>query len=149
MRVRTAIAVWLALAAAACSRKPSWPPAAAAVHLGEDACGSCRMIISDERFGAQLHQRGGPVVQFDDLGCLLRALPPGGVDPVAIFVRGYPGGAWLRGDRAHVVRAHGFDAPMGSELAAFATREEAAAEAARHPGAVAQPLSDLLERSRR
>ncbi len=133
-----------------CTRKPGWPPAPAKLHLGEDACASCRMIISDARFGAQLHRRDAAPMQFDDLGCLLEVVAgqPGPIDPVGVFVRSYPDGAWLRGDHVQVVKATGLDAPMGSGMAAFATPEQAAAEVARHPGATSQSLVDLLSKPR-
>ncbi len=153
MSARLASAVLLCVALGlglGCTRKPGWPPAPAKLHLGEDACASCRMIISDARFGAQLHQRGAAPQQFDDLGCLLDVVPrqAGPIDPVGVFVRSYPDGAWLRGDHAQVVHIPGLDAPMGSGLAAFATPEEAAAEVARHPGATSQSLVDLLSKPR-
>ncbi|MCI0605847.1 hypothetical protein L0156_22910, partial [bacterium] len=41
----------------ACGNSVQWPPKPAGVHLGEDSCAACKMIISQENYGAQLHQR--------------------------------------------------------------------------------------------
>ena len=133
--------LWVAMVAG-CHRGAVWPPVPVPVALGEDACASCRMIVSDSRFGAQLHDRRGGVRHFDDLGCWRKAvaeLPP---DPAASFVRNFSDGAWIRADRAVVVRFEGLQSPMGSGLAAFATRDAAAAFVLGHAGAVALSLNE-------
>ena len=133
----------LALAVAACGpERAPWPPAPAAVRLGEHACAACRMIISDERFAAQHHDRSGRVDRFDDLGCLFDAAGGAPIDPQAVFVRGRHG--WVRGDRAVVVRAPGIHSPMGYALMAFAEHAAADREASRHRAAETMPLHDLL-----
>lgn len=128
-----------------CQRAAAWPPAPVAVALGEDACASCRMITSDARFGAQLHDRAGGVQQFDDLGCWQKAVAGTRPDPVATFVRSFSNGEWIRADRAFVVREGGLHTPMGSGLGAFATREAAMAYAERHLGAAVLSWNELSQ----
>lgn len=56
--------------AVACSALLACQPAPEPIHFGEDICASCRMTISDPRFGAELVTRKGRVYKFDDLACL-------------------------------------------------------------------------------
>ncbi len=51
--------------AADISRPPS-------LRFGDEACGYCRMIISDERFAAALVTETGEALKFDDVGCLIQ-----------------------------------------------------------------------------
>ena len=76
MRIMLLFALVILLSA--CAHSEEWPPKPAVVHLGEDVCATCRMIISEERYGAQLHQKGKPVEFFDDYGCLLIRKKPAG-----------------------------------------------------------------------
>ena len=70
----------LALAAAACA---GGPPAPAALDTAHESCRFCRMVVSDQRFAAQIVAPREEPLFFDDLGCLQRyvsqaaALPPG------------------------------------------------------------------------
>ena len=137
----------LALAATACSRAAeTWPPAPPSIRLGEDACANCRMIVSDGRFASHARRRAAPDVElvFDDFGCLLAADKTSPFEPQGVFVRRFDGDAWLRGDAAFVVRAKDIASPMGSGCAAFASREAAEKEAARHAGAAVSELAGLL-----
>jgi copper chaperone NosL len=140
---RVCVTLCLALAAA-CSRAPSWPPEPAELHLGEDACAECRMIISEARYAAQLRTRDGAVKLFDDLGCLLTHRRGTATDPLGVFVLTGDSPSWSRGDRVHVVQSRDFTSPMGYGLAAFASREAAEAEAPRHADASSMPLAQLL-----
>jgi len=142
------VAVAVSLVLAACDRRATWPPAAVDADLGHDACASCRMIVSDARFAAQYHERGGPVEFFDDLGCLLAAHAGESCDAQATFVRSFDDTCWLRGDEAYVVRAAAFTSPMGFGFAAFATRPAAETEARARADARAFDLATLLRQDR-
>lgn len=134
------------LAAAGCREHAAWPPAEAAkVELGEDTCSTCRMIISDERYGAERFDRQGKAELFDDLGCLLeRTSSAGEAEPEAIFVRSFTDGKWIRGNGAIVVHARGVASPMGHGYVAFETMDAARTEAARWNDAEVAQLPDLL-----
>jgi copper chaperone NosL len=144
----TAAALALVMASA-CGKPPQWPPVAVEPDLGHDACAHCRMIVSDERFAAQYHDRAGGVEFFDDLGCLLAAHAGeggGSGDPQALFVRSFDDARWLRGDEGFVVHAAAFTSPMGFGFAAFATRADAEAEARGRQGATVVELATLIRR---
>ncbi|THF61014.1 hypothetical protein [Pseudothauera rhizosphaerae] len=52
--------------------KGDWPEGMVPIRWDRDTCVRCNMVISDQRFAAEL--RGGPAgtaFKFDDLGCLL------------------------------------------------------------------------------
>ncbi len=102
------------------------------------------MLISEERFGAQVHDRAGRVDHYDDVGCLAEHGRRATFDPQGAFVRPYGGGAWIPAGAAWVVRAADIRSPMGSGLAAFPSEAEARAEAGRHDEATVLPLAELL-----
>ncbi len=128
----------------ACKRAPAWPPDPAPVILGEDTCATCKMIVSDMRFGAQLLHRRGEAEQFDDLGCLVASHRGESLDLQGVFVRGFATGEWIRGDRAWVLSASDVPSPMGYGLAVFPDEASARAEAARHSASSVAPLERAL-----
>lgn len=139
----TALAACAALATG-CKRAPAWPPDPTPVVLGEDTCDACKMIISDIRFGAELQPRQGEAEQFDDLGCLVARHRGETLDLQGVFVRAFPTGAWIRGDRVWVLSAGDVRSPMGYGLAGFADEPSARTEAARHPGSSVASLEQTL-----
>ncbi len=141
----SAIAAFAAIGA--CRRAQGWPPPPANVVLGEDACDECRMIVGDDRFGAQLEDRSGNVAAFDDVGCLRAFVAHRPYELEGVFARSFATRAWVRGDRAWVVESRAFASPMDHGVAAFADEASARTEAARHAGAVAHPLAEYLSSS--
>lgn len=134
------------LMVSACAKPPQWPPVAVEPDLGQDQCAHCRMIVSDERFAAQYHDRAGGVEFFDDLGCLLAAHGGEGADPQALFVHSFDDARWLRGDAGFVAHAAAFTSPMGFGFAAFATRSAADAATCCREGATVDDLPTLIRR---
>jgi copper chaperone NosL len=47
-----------------CSNEPQ------PIHFNEDECDYCRMIISDQRYGAELMTKKGKAYKFDSVECL-------------------------------------------------------------------------------
>lgn len=141
-----ALVLFLALGAAGCGGAAAWPPAPAEVHLGEDACARCRMLVSDGRFAVQARRRAAPgeVMAFDDLGCLVAEARKAPLELEGVFVQRFDGEGWVRGDAVQVVRSGDIASPMGSGCAGFATRASAEAEAARRPGASVSGLQELI-----
>jgi copper chaperone NosL len=145
-RLAVTAAAFVMLMATACSKPPPWPPLAAEPDLGHDACAHCRMIVSDERFAAQYHDRAGNVEFYDDLGCLLAAHGGEGGDPQAAFVRSFDDARWIRGDEGFAVHSQAFTSPMGFGFVAFATRPAAESEARGRDGATLIDLATLIRR---
>ena len=89
------------------------------VRFGEEACASCRMIISDDRFAAALVTATGDVLKFDDIGCLIQQEAGRARPEVAYWVRGSQGQGWLNAREATFLHAPGVASPMGYGLAAL------------------------------
>lgn len=106
-----------ALAASACS---GGPPRPAALGLGEDACGSCRMTIVSRATTAQIGRAGDEPVFFDDIGCLRDYLGHGAIPGDAlIYVTDHRTGEWVTARTAVFTRTT-TSTPMASGLLAHA-----------------------------
>lgn len=114
------------------------------VHLGEDVCSACGMIISDERFGAQLQQDDKDTTFYDDLGCLIRAAPEQAKDQI-IFLRSFENGGWVRSDQAFAVLSNDIHSPMGYGIATFATEQAARSYASGFQGSSVHEVSALMK----
>jgi copper chaperone NosL len=111
-RVRFAALIFIL----ACASEPLAP---ANLDVGHHACDSCRMIISDRRFAAQIVARGHEPRFFDDIGCLASKLRETSLPAEAVvFVSDYDAGGWIRADQAHFLRCVGVNTPMGSAIIA-------------------------------
>jgi copper chaperone NosL len=130
-----------------CRRKSTWPPSPANVALGEDTCADCRMIVGDDRFGAQLQDRTGNLAVFDDAGCLRAYVAHRPFEIAGVFARSYRSRGWVAGDRAWVVESRELPSPMGHGVAAFEDEATAREEAARHADGKARSLADYLSSS--
>lgn len=117
---------------AACA---SGPPAPAALDTRTEACGSCRMAVSEARFAGQLVVRAEEPRFFDDLGCLRDFLLAGGVAAgSAAYVADHRTRDWVDASRAVYTRVPGLHTPMGSHLIAHADAASRAADPAARGG---------------
>jgi copper chaperone NosL len=134
---------------AGCDRDdPIAPPV---VHLGEDVCDVCHMIISDARFAAAVvasvdgRRRA---FAFDDIGCVFEfeeARPNAAI--LATYVRDYDTREWLDADDAAFVHSRELATPMAFGLAARPTPEQAEVVREQFPGDVIR-LSEARARFR-
>lgn len=116
---RTILAA-LILAAASCSQAV----VPASLDTVNDACATCRMVVSDPRTASQIVAPLEEPRFFDDLGCLAgylstRTLPAGAV----VFVADHRTGAWVRTEDAVFTRLPSDAGAMGSRLVAHASAE--------------------------
>lgn len=133
--VRHLIGPAVACAALAC-RTGEAPPAA--LDTAHDACGYCRMVISDARFASQIVAPREEPTFFDDLGCLrkyLESAPPIAAD-ARLYVADHRTKAWVSARQAVYGQAS-VTAPMGSPFLAW---ETPASRAADPDGATAAPV---------
>jgi copper chaperone NosL len=126
-----------------CGNDPEGSPKAVQIHLGEDVCSACGMIISDDRFGAQQHSKGQSPALFDDLGCLLKESSPKSVE--SIFVRSFENSSWIPASGAFAVKSKEIHSPMGYGIATFPTERAAQTYAARFQRATVHEIKSLLE----
>lgn len=137
-QVGTSLALVLAMA---CSREP------APIVYGEDTCGYCRMEITDPRFGGTVVSATGRQHDFDSIECLAEFV--GALRDTTswdIWVHDYANpGRRIAARDAIFARVDGIRSPMGRELLALGTAEDAA-RLARGTARRASPLrwTDVL-----
>lgn len=122
----------IAMVAASCGRPPlSGPPE---LHLGRDECGTCGMILNEDRCAAaMLVEQDGQRrhLVFDDIGCMLDFEPGSAPSTIiATFVRDYEERAWVDASLATYLTNEKIATPMGYGFIAFARRERAVARQA-------------------
>ncbi|HEX6133547.1 MAG TPA: nitrous oxide reductase accessory protein NosL [Longimicrobiales bacterium] len=109
-------ALALAVSFAACAPGPE------PIAYGEDVCAHCRMVIADERYGAELVTTKGRVLKFDSIECLadyvLREMDS--TDIHSLWVTGFRNpGELIRIEDAIFLHSPALRSPMGADLTAF------------------------------
>lgn len=112
----TAAALCL-LSAAACRAAAPGP---AALDPGHDACGYCRMVVSDQQFASQLVVPYEEPRFFDDMGCLRNYLAATSKLPAQarVYVADHRTKAWIPAEGAVYTQVDGLTAAMGSHIIA-------------------------------
>ena len=121
------------------------------MRYGQDECTDCKMIVSDQRFGAEVVTEKGKVFKFDDLCCMTAFLKRGGVAESDVKMRvvvdfNRPN-VFIPVEQALFLKNDDLKSPMRSDCAAFATDAElqkvkeqlGAGEPARWPAIVCTP----------
>lgn len=118
------------------------------INYGRDACGHCRMHISQPGFAAELRDTRGVLSKYDDIGCMLHAMVGLHREVPEAWVEDHAGGGFVPLLNAHLVRSERFETPMGYGIVAF--RDESAAETfARAQGGEVLVLEDILRQPAR
>lgn len=126
-----------------------------------DACGQCRMIVSDVRLAAQIVAPGEEPRVFDDIGCLrdYLAVHPSaseglmGADLTVrtassrVFVSDHRTGEWVDARSAVYTRTRSLYTPMGSRIVAHASVRSRDADPVAAAGDPV-PVSALFEPAR-
>lgn len=102
------------------------------VYSEEDVCETCRMLITDTRFAAEIIPKEGKALKFDDPICLVkyfdlsRKLDLGFTrdDILAIYVKDYYTREWVPAAEATIVRAN-IVTVMGYGVVCFKDRKDA------------------------
>ncbi|PYF70607.1 nitrous oxide reductase accessory protein NosL [Pedobacter nutrimenti] len=131
--------LWVMVAMGSCNVEPK------PIKVGTDACSFCKMGVADKRFGAELITRKGKVYKFDDLHCLVEFTRTEGVkheDIDGMYLVNYekPHG-FIELQNAFLFKSEAFKSPMGSNIAAFQTKEKLAAASQSVEGSVVQVTS--------
>lgn len=110
------------------------------INPGVDNCYSCKMTISDVRFGAELVTKKGKAYKFDDLHCLLGFLKTGTVTDKmqsGIYVTNYSGSHDLiNAKKTILLQAEGLRSPMGGNIAGFDNRDSLQTVVKKYPGKI-------------
>ena len=109
------------------------------IYFGQHECDVCRMIISEDRYAAAIVIQIGPGRyehrRFDDIGCLFQFESDEPDHAIAArYVSNARSGQWLDAERAVYLHSMTLKTPMAFHLAAFSTREDAAAMQSEHAG---------------
>lgn len=93
------------------------------LEFGKDACYNCKMILMDNKFGAELVTHKGKVFKFDDMNCMLQFYNSNEVVDtdyahklVIDFTRP---GTLIDAANSHYLKADEIKSPMASQIAAF------------------------------
>jgi copper chaperone NosL len=118
------------------------------VRYGQEECAHCRMIVNDDRFAAAIVTTAGDAHKFDEISCVTDYLAANSPAVKGVWVRGYRSGQWHDARQAHYAHGPKLQTPMGSGLAAVATKEEADALAAEWGGKALRfdELADFLKK---
>lgn len=134
--------------AVGCASEPALEPPT--LHLGQDLCDVCGMIISEERFAAAaiVEDPSGDRARqrFDDIGCMLAPRRNPDRRIVIRYVHDFETLDWLGADRATYLQSRELMTPMLFGLAAFSDREQAERLQERFPGDILQ-LPELVARA--
>jgi copper chaperone NosL len=119
-----ALGLMLWLAGGCASKLPS-------IAYGTDLCDYCGMTISDNRYGAALVTTKGRAHKFDSVECMLQSVLAGqkfgDVEVKSWYATNYASrGALVDASQAAYLVSPNLPSPMGANLTAFATKEEAA-----------------------
>lgn len=109
-----------------------------AIRFGTDNCHSCKMTISDQRFGAELVTKKGKVYKFDDSYCLVAFLKSKAVAESQtgnIYLVDFAGnGKLINATTAFLYKSEELRSPMGGDVAAFSSKEQLQAVSKKYPG---------------
>ena len=97
------------------------------INFGKDNCDFCKMTIIDKKFGAELVNKKGKVIKFDSGECMVNYLK---IDKTfeadKFLIINYTNPEELiEADKSFFLRGGNVNSPMGGQLAAFKTKEEA------------------------
>lgn len=97
------------------------------IKLNKDHCEFCKMRISNPHFGAELKTRKGRAYKFDDITCMFGYLDENSeIQSSAFFVHDYLGkNELIAADQAYYLKGGNLTSPMGGNIAAFRSKEEA------------------------
>jgi copper chaperone NosL len=105
----------------ACNNEPQ------PIMYGVDLCHYCKMTIMDKKFGAELINKKGKALKFDSGECMVDYMKTD-KDFVAdkfLVVNYATPEELIQADKSFFLHGGNVNSPMGGQLAAFKTREDA------------------------
>ncbi|MEJ5339807.1 MAG: nitrous oxide reductase accessory protein NosL [Aquificaceae bacterium] len=96
------------------------------IKLGEDVCEYCKMVIADERFAAEVITKKGKVYKFDAIECMVGYFNENEEDIKKAYVVNFLNPKeFIPAEEAVYVRSPDIRSPMGMNLSAYRSEEEA------------------------
>jgi len=98
------------------------------IVYGRDACQSCKMTMTDNRFGAELVTTTGKIYKFDDMNCLAGFVKSGSVQTAKIAgtygIDFYKAGSFVDLQNAYLLQNEAIKSPMRSDIAVLASESD-------------------------
>ena len=138
--MKPATALLLLVWAGACASRVSGPPA---IVVDRSVCSRCAMLISERAYAAAVRWADGREQVFDDIGCLVAAVPISKPDGAQYWFHDVTDGEWISGVNPVFVASAAMRTPMGGGVVAHRTRAAAEEAARRQGGRVVVDLAQL------
>jgi copper chaperone NosL len=110
------------------------------LQLGKDQCYSCKMTISDPRFGAEIVTNKSKVFKFDDTHCMLGFKKSGSLEATkikAIYITNFNTPHQLMpAERTFLLQSDQLRSPMNGNVAAFEKQGDLTAAQQTFPGKI-------------
>lgn len=95
-----------------------------ALNYGKDVCQHCKMVIADEKFGAELITNKGKIYKFDSAECLIDLISDKSqkIDTVGaqlLVINFAKPATFINGRAAFFLKDKGYQSPMGGNIVPF------------------------------
>lgn len=129
---RSNILLLLGILLVSCSTEPD------PINYGTDQCEHCRMTIMDNKFGSEIVSKKGKVYKFDAAECMVRYMKEDKIKPEDIKTKlvtdASKPGQFIDAESASYLISGNFPSPMGANLSAYGSREDAEKFQKEYPG---------------
>ncbi len=120
------------------------------IQLGKEACGYCKMTISDPHFGGEIITAKGKVYKFDDMHCLTSFLKENniaGADIKSMYAVNFCGNHDLikADENLLLYKSDLLHSPMNGNIAAFNNRDSLAAVMNKFKGGMPLNWDELIK----
>lgn len=97
------------------------------IVFGKDYCEFCKMTIMDKKFGAEMMNKKGKAIKFDSGECMVGYINADkDFDAYKTLIVNYSNpGELIDAEKSFFLHGGDVNSPMGGQLAAFKTREDA------------------------
>lgn len=119
--MKNTIFITLVIYLSACNTEP------VKINYGKDICDFCKMTIMDKKFGAELINKKGKTLKFDSGECMVSYMKADkNFEATQILIVNYVNPEELiDAEKSFFLHGGNVNSPMGGQLAAFKTREDA------------------------
>ncbi len=96
------------------------------IKYGHDSCEHCRMLITDNNYGAELITKKGKIFKYDSIECLADYQSNLSEEEIHSMwvVDFYPPNELINFNEAHFLQSENLKSPMGLYLSAYKTELE-------------------------
>lgn len=96
------------------------------IHLGHDHCHTCKMTITDGRFGAEVILKTGKTYKFDALNCLMEYIKEKPEVENVFLVDFFSPGQFVKAEETYTMEYPAIHGPMGSTMLTTSQAEKLA-----------------------